>query len=97
MCVLQVQQQLARPGEVERFLARAANAHLYQGAACWAVRGWSDFGARDADADAAAAAAALRVCFAALHPAAPEARAGGDANAQAAAAAFADAMARPDG
>jgi hypothetical protein len=93
----QVQQQLAQPGEVEKFLARVVNSATYQGAACWSVRGWSDFGARDVDDDVIAAASALRGCFAALHPAALGARKGSDENAMAAAAAAEDAIARPDG
>lgn len=93
-----MQQQLAQPGEVEKFFARVVDSAAYQGAACWSVRGWSDFAARDVDDDVIAAAAALRGCFAALHPAALGAREDkSDPNALAAAAAAEDAIACPDG
>jgi hypothetical protein len=39
-----MQQQLAQPGEVERFLSDAAAPGRYSGASLWALRGFSDFG-----------------------------------------------------
>ncbi len=58
-------------GEVERFLGVAAAPGQYAGAALWALRGRSDFGAAGASpaSDAAAASAAVRRSFAAQHPA----------------------------